>query len=98
MQHFAMVEAKTPADLKLLLAIREALVALEAARASAPSIVAAKRLTDAIRDLRALSISLEAAMPCAASPAARAQLADIVRDLNALMISLDPALLPRPKR
>jgi hypothetical protein len=98
MQHFAMVEAKTPADLKLLLAIREALVTLEAARASAPSIVAAKLLIDAIRDLRALSISLEAAMPCAASPAAQAQLADIVRDLNAFIISLDPALLPPLKR
>jgi hypothetical protein len=90
MQHFVLMQAKPPAELKLRLAIREALFTLQTARTSAPSIVTAKRLIDIIRDLTALSISLDAAMPGAASPAAQAQLADIVCELNALMIALEP--------
>jgi hypothetical protein len=91
-------------DLKLRLAIREVLVALEASRASAPSIVAAGRLAGIVRELRELSISLEAdvqshsAQPVASRVIAAQRLADIIRDLQTLSISLEPDANSPPQR
>jgi hypothetical protein len=53
----AMTQSLTLPDLRL--AIREALVNLEAVRTAAPSIVAAAHLAEIIRSLEALAISLE---------------------------------------
>jgi hypothetical protein len=89
---------------KLCLAIREVLVTLEAARNSAPSIVAAGRLDGIIRELRELSISLEpdlkshAGQPVASPVIAARRLADIIRNLRSLSITLEPDANLPPQR
>jgi hypothetical protein len=90
--------------MKLRLAIREVLVTLEAARTSAPSIVAAGRLTGIVRELRELSISLEpdlkskAGQPVASPVIAAQRLADIIRDLQSLSITIEPDAHSPPQR
>jgi hypothetical protein len=59
MPPFHMANVKPPPDLALRLAIREALVKLETARASVPSVVAAGHLAAIVSDLRSLLALLE---------------------------------------
>jgi hypothetical protein len=99
-----MVHPLPSPELKLRLAIREALSTLEAARTSAPSIVAAGRLTGIVRELRELSISLEpdpnspSGQPVPSPVMAAARLNDILRDLHALLASMEPGSNSPPLR